>query len=162
MDVTEKKERIALSVPIFTEYRGARLNRRVSIPGNKEYCLLVGLPIPDESNVQELYGITWDEFVKNAVKQVSYSRDKVALDGIKSFPLWESATEENLKDLGQEMTPGFQEAPKRVSSEKTAKNAIKEKKANEFDATCLTYGLDPKTATMADLIAAINRVKSKK
>ena len=163
MDATEKKvERISLSVPIFTEFKGPRLDRRVSIPGNKDYCLMVSLPIPNEENVMELYGITWEELIKNAVKQVSYSRDRVAFDGIKSTPIWATASDTELANVGKQMTPGFKDAPKRASSEKVAKNAIKEKKASEFDQTCLTYGLDPTTSTMADLIQAINKVKSKK
>lgn len=149
---TEKIERTPLSVPVYSDYTGPRMDRRVTIVKDCPYVFMVQLPIATPDNVMDLYGVDETDFRRAAVKELSYLRDKTAMAEVDTTIDWATVSEETLKEIGVKMTIGFKTA--KIRAEKSLKNAIKERKVSESDQTKIKYGLSP-DATMEELVEAI-------
>jgi hypothetical protein len=148
----EKTERIALSVPVFTDYSGPRMTRRVTIFKGCNYAFEIQLPVPSPEKVPDVYGVTEEKFRESAAKELSYLRDTTALAGIDTNMDWATVSQEALVKIGVILTKGFSTA--KAKSAKGEEKVKKEQKVSDSDATKIKYGLSP-DASMEELVAAI-------
>ena len=131
----KKVEKIYIDLPVFPEFTGERVLRRIKI--NKEYGFECRLPVPKTvEEIASMYDVPADEVLAIAVKQISYARDTELAKTIKNDV--DNGVDfnaiEDVSSYAGIFEGDLAKAPERKVSEKTAAKKEKMKIADKTKA----------------------------
>lgn len=125
METTEKKEMVTLSIDVFSNWNGCRVERDFRFP-KQGFKLSGNFPVPETNEqCQDLYGINLGELISAGVKQLTYGRDSLISKLVEEKGI--NSDTENLEEISQIIEGEISTAPeKREAKVKITKDEYAE------------------------------------
>ena len=137
----EKKELVAINVPIFADFKGRTIDRDFRIK-DTNYKLTFSLPVPDSlKEVATMYDVPEDEVLAIAVKQISYNRDTELRNWLTEEGKnvnWENPP---INEIAEKFETSLKKAPERKVSEKTKKAKEAQAKLAKLEGLLAKFGV---------------------